>query len=744
MNLPFSAFRLSTSLALFSFRFFLAWWYNTTDDHEVAAAIVFRMPRKYTFFYSIIVGSAAGGAAVAAFTTAKLSIVRDAPYDSKAPQLSDEEVVAAPEVLQPEDEDSPPDDDEFDPICRVVASSDNKLPPTVASKLSPSSKQLLDKIDLLYNAQTKKELRELSYLQPAAMSFDSMKVDAESVIAKTHDDAQETKLISILKRSLDDGGFKLMDKRDLDLCYALNAGYLLRLSLFPDLKNLDCIGKEFYPELQTNGTEVSDPTKQLILDGKVLIFRRGYTKEITKGRLLLPKLDYLQTSLVQRSAGSITRKLAAFEQMLEDVITNLVAKVNDSLQHINQRLIQKCSDLVYDALETVGLSNNSLVANILSKNATIDFANNATLNGSGSQSSNMMSSKATYVRGNKIFKLDRYELGSSFDINDATISPFLLCEMGNETSPVERDIYDAIDAGKIESASIYKSSAVRLLERISIENCVDFFSRNGRRKLLTNYFKPSTLLEPSYEEVVVIWRPSKKKMKRVSPPRWMYEAAKIFDLEDRLPILKNATSKDSDDEREELEIKAFNDVPMANILAVLPKNKLIFRPADAFVFDFVSLATFLATAGSLKFDSPKIDLLALVSVILFAVRTFFRYSNKYARYDLLVNKFLTSKLSHRGAGALNYLVQEANSQKALRAMCIREWLRETNGVSVPDEGEVYINNKAFAGTSRVNVDIQSGLDDLRELEQLTSTNELIDDDEAHAVIKRVWDKTFDD
>ena len=109
-----------------------------------------------------------------------------------------------------------------------------------------------------------------------------------------------------------------------------------------------------------------------------------------------------------------------------------------------------------------------------------------------------------------------------------------------------------------------------------------------------------------------------------------------------------------------------------------------------------------------------------------------------------MNKFLTSKLSHRGAGALNYLAQEANAQKALRAMCIRDWLRDSEGVSTPIEGETYINDKAFGGSARVNVDIQSGLDDLRDLEQFTSANELIDDDEARAVIKRVWDKTLDD
>ncbi len=586
---------------------------------------MFRMSRKYScLFYSLIVGSAFG---VAAFTTTKIPAARNAPLDSKSPL--DEEVIAAP-ILEPQDEGSSPpdDDDDFDPICRVVASSDNKLPPMVASKLSPSSKQLLEKIDLLYSAQSKKELRELSYLQPDSMPFDVIHTDAENITAKNHDNDQERKLISVLKRSLDDGGYKLMDKRDLDLCSALNAGYLLRLSLFPDLKNLDCIGKEFYPKMHTNGTgtEGSDPIEQLILDGKVLLFRRGYSKEITTGRLLLPKLDYLQTSLVQRSTGSVTRKLAVLERRIEEFVTSLVTAVNDYVQQTSQQLMQKCTDLVYDALDSVGLSNNTFILNMLPKNDTICVTDNYTPNGSESRSSNT-TSKTTYVKGNKIFKLNRYELGNSFDISDATISPFLLCEMGNETSPVERDIYDAIDAGLIDSASIYNSSAVRLLERIGLENTVDFFSKQGRRKLVTNYFKYSTLLEPNYEEVVVIWRPSKKKMKRIIPPKWMYEAAKIFDMEDRMPILKNTTSSnDAEDEMEDLEIRAFNDVPMANILAVLPKNKLIFRPADAFVFDFVSLGTFLATAGSLKFDSPKLDLLALVTLVLFAVRTVSNYN----------------------------------------------------------------------------------------------------------------------
>lgn len=655
-----------------------------------------------------------------------------------------------------------PPSDEFDPICRVVASSDNKLPPTIVSKLSQSSSALLKKIDLLYTAQSKKELRDLAYLQPVSSKdtapYNSMEevVDNERAISKSkaYDMDQEKKLISILKRSLDDGGFKLMDQRDLDLCSALNAGYLLRLSLLPDLKNLESVGEEFYPPEETITNGDSDGMKQLILDGKVLIFRRGYTKEITKGRLLLPKLDYLQTSLVQRSTRSITMKLGGVERRLEEITSDIVSQVNEYIQNLNRRLMKVCAEFMYDILDSVGLSNNTFVAKImLANNATSDaLADNYTQGGSDSSSRNTTSSSATTTtaRGNRIFKLNRYDVGSSFEISDATISSFIMSQIGNKTTSVERDIYDAIDAGMIDSASIYKKSAVRLLERISIDNTVDFLSKKGRRTLLRNYFKSSTLLEPSYEEVVVIWRPAKKKLKRIKtpkPPRWLFECVKIFGIEERVPLLKNITSQDDEDDETmlPLEIKAFNDVPMANILAVLPKNKLIFRPADAFVFDFVSLATFLATAASFKFDSPKLDLLALVSVVLFAVRTFFRYSNKYARYDLLVNKFLTSKLTHRGQGALNYLAQEANSQKALRAMCVRDWLsrsEERDGVISLTEGEAYINEEAFSGKSRVNVDILSGIDDLKDLGQLTSTNTLVNDDEAEAEIKRIWDETF--
>ena len=113
---------------------------------------------------------------------------------------------------------------------------------------------------------------------------------------------------------------------------------------------------------------------------------------------------------------------------------------------------------------------------------------------------------------------------------------------------------------------------------------------------------------------------------------------------------------------------------MANLPAVMPKTKLVFRPADAFLFDLISFATFGLVASSVRLDSPGLDLLALISVALWTFRTVIRYSNKLARYDLLVKKFLTSKITHRNSGALKYLTSEAGSQRAVRSALVHSWL----------------------------------------------------------------------
>jgi hypothetical protein len=154
------------------------------------------------------------------------------------------------------------------------------------------------------------------------------------------------------------------------------------------------------------------------------------------------------------------------------------------------------------------------------------------------------------------------------------------------------------------------------------------------------------------------------------PPKVVSEFADMFDIKG----FEAAPEEGPEPPLGQLEIRNFFAVPMANLPAVMPKTKLVFRPADAFLFDLISFATFLLVASSVKLDSPGLDLLALISVALWTFRTVIRYSNKLARYDLLVKKFLTSKITHRNSGALKYLTSEAGSQRAVRSALVHSWL----------------------------------------------------------------------
>ena len=599
-------------------------------------------------------------------------------------------------------------------LCQICTSADGEIP---MSALPP---QIVDssirrRLDAIYHAVSHQETGSLRFMKSQKQSSrqqlqgtdgaieqlplraDSAGLSDLSDLEEQFDEEEERRLVTMIRSSLEDAGFELLDRRDLDLCEALNAGYLLRLSIQPDLKQCDPkIAEQFYPERL--GTE-----DEFLFDGRVLVFRRGYSEEETVGRLLLPKLDYLQASIVQRSARIVTRRLARFERWV-------VRKCSE----ISGLIMAKTTDAVGKIPFPAFIKSNW---NATENNALIDETN-------GSDERNET----------KVLKLSRYggsreQFVAAPDLSEA-INPFLVCGV---TDTSNGSIYDAINTGEVtcEYDASYpqrkgdRERPMRLLRRVSISNLVDFFSPQGRRAIIRGYFEKAKLVEPTYEEIVVVWRPLPKKrpkvIKEVEPPKALIEVAEIFGVEDKLPekLTKKKTKKKKADAVPSLKIRAFTDVPMANLPAVLPRTKLVFRPADAFVFDTVSLLSLAAVLASQRFDNPKFDLIAIVSVSLWIIRTAFRYSNKLARYDLLVNKFLKERISHRGANALKYLSSEAATQKATRAALLYSTLQEWFQ-SKPDRREVLERgskevNDALRADRLINIDAEATLEDLETL-----------------------------
>jgi hypothetical protein len=644
--------------------------------------------------------------------------------------------------FDPSEEDN--QDDER-PTCRIVTYSDSKLPSPTKDVFPVSlfeTPYMLRRLDDIYHAVAHDESRLLSYMQ------------CERLGSAVEDE----KLPEYTRTCLEDAGFSLLTKRDFDLCEALNAGYLLRLSVVPDVSGLDeNLAREFYPErFDTEGKLLNH--EELLFGGRVLVYRRGYSREITRGRLFLPKIDYLQASVVQRAASWVKRRLDDIEdsssQALKKTYRSLAASVSQQLGDFAGRK-----------------SLPSFVARRLQLSIPSDSPDERNdVNTPFFKLTRYGGSKKQFVTSEDPFDALAPFEECSFDGNSRTPffsqesrSPASTNNLVKETSLARPDIRCAYDVGTL--GPNLTRPPMQVLERATISNLVNIFTRSGRRKLFRTLISKSEIVEPTYEEVVVIWRPlpdeEKKRPLVIRPPNMVYEIADMFDIEGALPPKPNSSKKGK--VKMPLEIRNFEGVPMANVPAVLPKTKLVFRPADAFVFDFVSVLTFLLVIGSQRFDSPKLDLLAVVSVSLWLLRTVLRYSNKLARYNLLVKTFLTSKISHRNSGALKYLATEAGSQRASRAALVHEWLcRLSKSTAEPAnlsryqlvrEGSCQVNDLLLKRDDReIPINIDAALNDLEDLKLVTfskdaqqqpQTKIVRDPTQVTKTLKRAWDNIFE-
>lgn len=650
---------------------------------------------------------------------------------------------------------------DLNPICRIVTRSGSCIP-TDPSILPPDiyqSPYLLDKLDAYYHAKARYIEEDLSPLQAHERDLiEGRKKCVQgrtSVEERNEDDNDNNKIkrkVPALRQSLEDSGFKLLSKRDIDLCESLNAGYLLRLSLLPDVRELDpIISKEFYPErFHLNGTLKEDSIDDMLFDGRILVYWRGYSQEVTKGRLLLPKLDYLQANLVQRAAVWVKNQLDRFESSLFRSIRSKSYQVRRTIQNWKRKFIEKLQIKQFQQwIQSIIYDGNQL-EDQLSMPEQIDLSDEGFDDISCTKRSNRRKTILSRYEGSKTLSM------GSPDPLDA-LSPFTLCEIDYEEEDIlskkgsrtlmnrSRNFNAAVDGADYIATdannpitcaydgmtSSHKAEMelprMQLLERVSISSVIDVFNKIGRRSVLKTLFERSELVEPTYEEVVVVWRPFVKQKKKIGPPLVISEFADMFDIEGfEQPI------EDKDEPKTgKLEIRLFEQVPMSNLQAVMPKSKLIFRPADAFLFDTISFTTFAIVLGSIKFDNARLDLLALVSVTLWVLRTVFRYSNKLARYDLLVKTFLTSKISQRNAGAFKYLSYEAGSQRAIRAALVHrcalgEYQSKGSALtkSMLEQNCETLVNQLLDTENEVQIDVKSAIKDLEDLRLLSlSENE---------------------
>ena len=427
-------------------------------------------------------------------------------------------------------EDSSEEEEPSVPICRIVTRSDAKIPPALEALdttfvSDPYYRQMLDKMDIFYHAESRIRTKQLKYFQSASnpKTDSSSKEDptgnniqAPTGIEKSSDsEEEERKLVSHVRTSLEDAGFELLSQRDLDLSESLNAGYLLGLSILPDLKNLDPeLAQEFYPEKFSSKSNNNNDDPGFLFDGRVLVYWRGYSEERTEGRLVLQKLDYLQASIVQRSAQWIRRRGNAIESDLLSRVGKASRFVSLKLKQVFRRLVKRLPSNAFTV---------SLQSYIVSKNKSL---------GGRSLTRDKRAEGPLQSR----FKLSRYggskvKFVGSGNADDA-LDPFTICEVNYEDEAlsssstalqddnisllsknatfgavVEHDIYQEVNRHTLTCEYDAKMSPdkplppMQLLRRVGISNLIDVFTAHGRDTLVQTLTSKSELVEPTYEEV---------------------------------------------------------------------------------------------------------------------------------------------------------------------------------------------------------------------------------------------------
>ncbi|GMH60867.1 hypothetical protein TrRE_jg3906, partial [Triparma retinervis] len=332
----------------------------------------------------------------------------------------------------------------------------------------------------------------------------------------------EADIFSDCRRSLFEAGYVEVTSHDLQLCSALNAGYLLRLSLAPDLRNLDSLMRSEF--MGPDSAALEAPGGPLF-EGKVLMFRRGYGTEVTDDRrLIIPKLDYLQASLVQRNAAAVSDKLAEIQGKVDDFVVDKKGEFAKKLMNSSSIDPSSSSSSFLDpgldqssGDEAKPAPSNPFAASLTKKikESSVDTARRVLENDAKKKKKKTKSKKVKPP-----ISLKRYGSGPNHLSVDPSraLNPFLYTPEEEDTTKKRPD-------------------PDFVIPRVSISDVVDLFSPGGRRRLIAALFSKSKLVEPTYESLIVIHRPT------VPPPtpppfripNFVYNLAEIFNIDRYLP-----------------------------------------------------------------------------------------------------------------------------------------------------------------------------------------------------------------
>ncbi|KAG9130458.1 hypothetical protein Leryth_004423, partial [Lithospermum erythrorhizon] len=412
---------------------------------------------------------------------------------------------------------------------------------------------------------------------------------------------------------LNNAEFEQLSARDLLLTSALNTDYLLTLPIYVDWKKAS--------------------------DSKAIIFRRGYATEKQKGLMIVEKLDYLQSKLVQRIfffIGKPLEKAGFFLIKVRAVFTHLPS----SRYRVHEISLKQALKTTEESDEQIR-SSLKLWLNDLPFFQQSDFSDE-------DLDDNMIADDRVCRSDLPIWHaaeraVNRYEGILSSAGPRGRLFRKLLAWIGLLPSTPKQTL--ELDSNTINSELYLRPI---FLPRIALSDLWTPASRkycgNNFWKMLKTgigvLFSKSVLQEPAFQELILLYTKE---------------------------VDENDTQQGVSDPP--LQLKIYEKIPIPDLPVVFPHKKLSFRILDTVRLDTASILGLLAYIINYKFvdlSSPSavvLDVIGISALVIYVSRVVLGYKQTWDRYQLLVNRTLYEKTVASGFGSVHFLIDASEQQQ---------------------------------------------------------------------------------
>ncbi|GAV79245.1 DUF3754 domain-containing protein [Cephalotus follicularis] len=410
---------------------------------------------------------------------------------------------------------------------------------------------------------------------------------------------------------LNDAQFEEVSARDLMLTSALNTDYLLNLPIYVDWKRAS----------QSNA----------------IIFRRGYATERQKGLLIVDKLDYIQSKLLQTIFFVMSKPLGRVGKWINEAFID--ALQTEATQDWIKRMKPWLKEL--SVYRQSYFSNEQCFDTPLVKEQFSDRDLPIWLAAQRAVSRYEGILSPTGPRGRLIRKLLTW-------IGLLPPTPGTPCQLDRDSNASEPYLRPTF-LSRITIGDIWKPA--------SRKNC-----GNDLWKMLKTsvsiLLSESILQEPAFKELILLYT-------------------------------NDISERQTNDEAEvpSLQLKIYEKIPVPDLPVIFPHKKLSFRIIDTVRLDVATILGLLAYFINYKFEdilsSPSaiiLDVIPITALIIYVTRVALGYKQTWDRYQLLVNKTLYEKTLASGFGSVHFLLDASEQQQYKEAiLAYAILLKEENG-----------------------------------------------------------------